>query len=274
MTNDETWTFAYASAIGTSHVRTGTPCQDSALCDVLEDACGNDILFAAVSDGAGSAQRSQEGSHVACEFFRDSLQRWLLGHNLSELSREMMAEWVSLFRLSLQVKAEDEGLRVRDYACTLLLALLGTDQAAFFQIGDGAIVVANRSEPGVFAPFFWPQMGEYANTTNFLTDDDAATTLSFKVVDAVMDEVAVFSDGIQAMVLHYASKTAHAPFFEHMLAAIRKEQGVGRSERLSQGLAQFLASDQLNSKTDDDKTLVLATRRRDRPASTMSENAA
>jgi hypothetical protein len=44
----------------------------------------------------------------------------------------------------------------------------------------------------------------------------------------------------------------------------------GRAESLSAQLAAFLVSQPVNARTDDDKTLVLATRRPQTPAETDS----
>ena len=67
---------------------------------------------------------------------------------------------------------------LRDYASTLLAALVGAEAAAFMQIGDGAIVIANRQSNG-WAYLFWPQHGVFANTTNFVTSKDASQRMDF-----------------------------------------------------------------------------------------------
>ena len=55
------WRVASASARGTSHIKTGKPCQDS----VYHSVTSGGALIAAVSDGAGSAARSEIGSALA-----------------------------------------------------------------------------------------------------------------------------------------------------------------------------------------------------------------
>src|SRR5207237_8015857 len=57
------WRFAAARATGTSHLQTGTPCQDRLACAVL----ANGALVAAVSDGAGSAPRAEVGAEIAVQ---------------------------------------------------------------------------------------------------------------------------------------------------------------------------------------------------------------
>ncbi len=66
---------------------------------------------------------------------------------------------------------------MRDYACTLLFALVGVEAAVFRQIGDGVIVVNDQSSHWSWV--FWPERGEFANTTFFVTDAVAADHLRF-----------------------------------------------------------------------------------------------
>jgi hypothetical protein len=47
-----------------------------------------------------------------------------------------------------------------------------------------------------------------------------------------------------------------------MFPPIRKSQASGVDAELSQALDKYLSSPTINSRTDDDKTLILASRRR------------
>ena len=134
------------------------------------------------------------------------------------------------------------------------------DCAVFFQIGDGAIVVSRRQGLGEYDWVFWPQHGEFANTTNFVTQRDAAHALEIEIRHGPIEEVALFTDGIQRLVLDLGAKTAHAPFFRPLFRwlAATKPPETGET---SPALVQYLASKQVCDRTDDDKTLILATRR-------------
>lgn len=59
------WHYTAVSVIGTSHQRTGEPCQDASLCTMRNDG----TLICAVSDGAGSAQYAEVGARIAVEHF-------------------------------------------------------------------------------------------------------------------------------------------------------------------------------------------------------------
>jgi hypothetical protein len=143
----------------------------------------------------------------------------------------------------------------REFACTLLTAIVSDDGAVFSQIGDGVIVVA---EDDRYQTVFWPQSGEYANTTFFLTGSDFEERLAFRSLGAPVLELALLTDGLQSLALHYASRAVHAPFFDPMFQSLRQAQD---PEELEGPMKDFLHCKLVNDRTDDDKTLVLATRR-------------
>ena len=74
-----------------------------------------------------------------------------------------------------------------------------------------------------------------------------------------MNEVAVLTDGLQKLALHYQSQTAHTPFFRPIFAWLRQAPD-DYAEKFASSLAGYLDSPKVNECTDDDKTLVLATR--------------
>jgi len=258
------WRLAAASALGTSHEKLGTPCQDAHACEALLSATGETLLVAVVADGAGSAVRSGDGAQLACALMLEEARA--LGGGIAGLSRELVCDWLARFQAEIGVRAAAEGLAPRDFACTLLVALVGEERAAFFQIGDGAMVVSDRdgdgdpSGEGGYAWVFWPDNGEYENLTYFATDPQAADHLRFDTADRAVDEIALFSDGLQRLALHYQTRTAHPPFFRSLFAAVRAADGEA-AESLSGRLAAYLSSPPVNERTDDDKTLILATRR-------------
>lgn len=143
----------------------------------------------------------------------------------------------------------------RELACTLLGAVIGPTQATYFQIGDGAIVSRRN---GNLVPVFWPEAGEYANMTYFVTDAKATEHLRCEIQDAT-DEVALFTDGLQRLALVFATETAHEPFFEPMFKVLRASTD-DQTDQLCAALERFLGSEAINERTDDDKTLILATR--------------
>lgn len=259
--SSEPWKFIFASVVGTSHIKAGTPCQDASDCRLLLASDGSPVLVAVVADGAGSAGRSEVGSALACSLFVEEMAALFeLGGAIRDLTTDFAKGWITRFQNEVAFRAEAEEIKPRDYACTLLAAVVGTDSAVFLQIGDGAIVVSSREEPDEYNYIFWPQQGEYANVTYFATDPAAHEKLDHTLVNSPIDEVALFSDGLQSLALHYESQTAHTPFFRPVFSWLRPAPA-GHSEKLSFSLVSYLDSQKVNDCTDDDKTLILATRR-------------
>ena len=100
--------------------------------------------------------------------------------------------------------------------------------------------------------------------TVFATDPCAAEYLEHEIAKRTFDELALFTDGLQRLALHFASQTVHNPFFRPMFAPLRSAPA-GYLAATSTALGSFLGSPSVNDRTDDDKTLVLATRRINAP---------
>lgn len=259
MNGSAAWRVAAASVEGTSHAKLGTPCQDAVTVKFFNDADGREVLVVVVSDGAGSAKRSDIGSMLACSTIAEAVEVFLAeSRRVVEIDRAVAETWLAMVRKAIVERAAEDGEVPREYACTLLAAVVGQDAAAFMQIGDGATVIFDGEG---WAWIHWPQHGEYLNTTNFVTADNARECLDFDLCEVIVDELAVFTDGLEGLVLHQATKTVFSPFFDRMIPAVRACTAAGLDAGLSEALASYLTSPPICARTDDDKSLVLATRR-------------
>jgi protein phosphatase 2C-like protein len=248
------WKILSGSAVGTSHERQGEPCQDYAQATIAEVT--PPVLVAVCADGAGSAAHARLGARLAgLGFIRTASQQLRDGLSVPQIDARQMLRWHAQVRGWMSLEASLLNRDVRDLACTLLTAIVGEEGAVFSQIGDGAIVYR---EGGELKTAFWPQTGEYANTTFFLTGQDFEERLAFRAIAQRVDELALFTDGLQSLALHYVSHSVHAPFFEPMFELLRRAPD---TQALDAPLGDFLQSKPVNDRTDDDKTLVLATRR-------------
>jgi hypothetical protein len=261
MTIKNDWKYTYASVLGTSHKKSHSSCQDSSKCQVILDSNGDEILVAVVSDGAGSAELSDLGSSIACSLFVKEVSQYLAEKCVKDFEASFFENWIEKFQEVISSHAKNFQVTVREFACTILAAVVGNDHAAFFQVGDGAIVILDpESENGVenYNWTFWPAKGEYENSTFFITDPKVNNNMQFDVLPKRVEEVSLFTDGIQHLSLHYQTKTVYNPFFKPMFQVLRK---VEHGEKLNSSLDQFLSSERINEKTDDDKTLLLASRK-------------
>lgn len=207
------------------------------------------------SDGAGSAEHSEQGAMIVCDKFIEIAARELATKNLGpESCRDKVLEWCEEIRNELKAEAALLGVPVRELACTFLAAVIAETYALFIQIGDGAMVIS--SDEG-FQTVFWPQSGEYANTTNFLTDDRYAKALEICLKRETIHEFAAFTDGLERLILRFADQTVHGQFLSPLMRAIRSSIDI---EPYFEHLRMFLRSDGINHRTNDDKTLILASR--------------
>ena len=216
------------------------------------------VLVAVASDSAGTARCSDVGSQLACNILGELAQASRQRRQVSA-SIATAEQWIRRILAVLSQRATSDGNDLRDYACTLLAVIAGDAAAVFLQIGDGAIVVSDGIADG-WSYVFWPQHGEFVNTTTFLVSPDALERLGFERVLRPIQEFAVFTDGIENLVLHKASRTVHEPFFSSIFKAVRSSPGEGPDAGLSRELEKYLSTPAITDRTDDDKTLILATR--------------
>jgi len=173
------------------------------------------------------------------------------------MSPEIASEWLDDVRDRIAAAAYRRSAAPRDFAATLVGSIVGPDSAAFFHVGDGSAVYRlGKASDWVVAS--WPEQGEYAATTYFVTDDPEPH-LRLSVLEGDVAELALFSDGIERLVLDFSNQTAFAPFFDRMFFPL-SGQSSGRDRELSRHLKHYLDSPSVCDKTDDDKTLVLAKR--------------
>lgn len=265
------WRVAGVSVAGTSHVRSGLVCQDNR---AWFDA--GDIVGMAIADGAGSKPFSEHGSAVAVraaivhlveQYERGSLK------NSDEKAGGWLSRW---FCFKPKKQDDDDGLRMRlkqsfaaaakaveveaaelgttpqELATTLIVTLAGPDFVAAAQVGDGAVVVEDENS-NLFA-LTAPTTGEFVNETVFLTSPSAPLRLQANVRRLRPVNLAMFSDGLQMLALKMPSGEPHAPFFSPLFRYITTTSEL-EAER---GLKDFLKSNRVGSRTDDDLTLILA----------------
>jgi len=250
------WKSISASVTGTSHLATDAPCQDYSCAEVVDGPDGQ-FLIAACADGAGSVSRSELGARVACHEFLQLVKCAVAdGEITPSFAREDGLKWYSTIREKLVSEAATIEVPLRELSCTLLGAVIGETFAIFLQIGDGAIVI---DAGDAYRTVFWPQSGEYCNETNFLTKPDLKRVLDFAVVEQPISKLAMFTDGLELLILQLDSHSVHAPALEPFFTTIRRTSDV---PGLTQALRTFLNSEKVNQKTDDDKTLLLAIRSR------------
>lgn len=256
------WKAIARSEIGTSHFSQGIPCQDYGLCHFFQD----DVIVGAVADGAGSAKYADVGSKLAVKtvlnFFDDVNQspdkqgetERRLSQPLSKLEVEkLFAEVVKRVFAELSKKASEEHYSVNELACTLLAFIATPHWLAAMQIGDGFIVLRSKNSEE-YQLLFHPDKGEFANETTFITSENALQEMQVDVIPGEQEFICVSTDGLEKVAIRFQDWKPFSPFFkpfeEYLEQTLNPEQE-------AEYLTNFLKSERLNARTDDDKTLLL-----------------
>jgi len=248
------WSWAIASCRGTSHVKDDTECQDTSRCILAGPR--KDVLVAVVSDGAGSAKLAKEGSVLTCRTISE-LARQHFGKSEELPTDDALWDWHDQLRERISQASQLRQADFRDFSATLVAVLATRTEILIAHIGDGAAVVNTH---GQWLVPSWPAQGEYASTTFFITDSPKADMRITRLPYAA-DGVALFTDGIERLVLRFSDQTASASFFDKFVTTVRTLDRAGASARLNSNLKQYLDSPTINERTDDDKSLIVAARR-------------
>ena len=224
------WRHLAASVQGASHVRSGVPCQDfSAAADLPERG-----LLLACADGAGSARQAEVGAETACRALVEAVNRFAdTGGRIDTLTMDTAATWLDAVRAAIQPQADAESLPTREFACTLVAALVVRPRRRSCRSGTAPSRPTAAASP---RSAFRPEQGD-VNTTYFVTGADAHQRLRLEVRTTPVHDVALFTDGLQHIALRYETRLPHQPFFDSMFARLRTDEqwpGVGGA------LASFL----------------------------------
>lgn len=244
------WRAVAACEAGSSHLRTGAPCQDAV---AVSQAGQSLLLFAA--DGAGSAARAAEGSRLAVDAALAAARAELESGGPRDAE-----EWLSV--LERIVHAARERLEeeapgaLRDLSTTLLGVVWSPGHVAALQVGDGWIVIETM---GSLRSLIAPVKGEYFNETVFVTSAGFSDLARYEVLPAAeVRGVAVLTDGLEMVSMDLADGTPHEPFFRPLFELARDpEEDMAAAER---ELGRFLCSERICERTDDDKSLIVAVR--------------
>jgi hypothetical protein len=247
------WEIVGCSAIGTKHITGETPCQDAVFYEMISDR----IIIGAVSDGMGSARRSDLGSKLAVKTALSqikSTQCWLNQPKNDEGAREIFRSVLRKVQGALKKEADSGGYSVKDLNCTLLAFVATPEWLAAMQVGDGLIVVRPKGKD--YQLLFMPDKGEFCNETTSVTSSHALEEMEVCVKSGSYEFICAATDGIENISL---VKPDNWRPFEGFFKPL-EEQIMMSTNSLAykkKEIEDFLNSEQINQKTDDDKTLLL-----------------
>ncbi|MCM1984580.1 PP2C family serine/threonine-protein phosphatase [Lyngbya confervoides] len=252
------WNAVTYSSVGSRHLAQSLPCQDYS-----QFLVEGEVLYGAVSDGAGSAKYADIGAQLAVQTCLDQLKL-----EFSQLEPfdagpdpaavvEIFERVAAAILERLMAEAQHKNFALKELNCTLIGFIATPDWMAAMQVGDGFIVL-QHSNSAVFELLFQPEKGEYINETLFITSPGALDQLRVSVQLGCPEFIAAATDGLEKVAIRYQDWLPHAPFFRPFKDCL---QHFATGEEQQSYLQTFLESDRLNAKTDDDKTLLICLHR-------------
>lgn len=168
------WVIAYSQVLGELHRQNGTPCQDVAVAQLLDDGSAG---VAIVCDGAGSAEFSDVGARLVANFCKQAYIRVLSESRWnSDAPLPTQQEWAKISsvllrdaRDHLRAHAQQHDINVCSLACTVIVTLFTRSGILLSHVGDGR--AGCRLTDGTWAAIMTPCRGEEANSTIFITSD-------------------------------------------------------------------------------------------------------
>ncbi len=234
---ERTLELSAATAIGPYHGQAGLPNQDAHDYILLD---GMAVL--AVADGAGSLERSDEGSELAVEVAAGMAADLLLAAARSEELpdlRSILAQ--SIWEARAAVLTLDYW---KQAGSTLVLAVLTDREFAVGALGDSFAVV--HSTDGKLHLIQPPAAGEYANITKLLTSDNPTVSICSGPLSSI-DALALCSDAFEHSTLEQRKPTAG--FWDRVFA-------MGAQGRLSVNeLIEYMDG---QGRIEDDATMIVA----------------
>lgn len=244
------WKVVATAVRGTSHVESDIPCQDAFHWNVE-----GDTFIGVVSDGAGSAAKSDIGAQLVSK----SISQHFFTTPVNPKYLSSVDSIKSEIKNAIQ-KARDElqsldDTPLKEYYATVVGCVVTPVIGLFFHIGDGlGAAVYNNDWTGCTLSL--PENGEFSDQTYFYTENHWKDHLRFTEFDPKVQYIILMSDG--AMTFAAAKKLAGLePKFmvpvSNYLEQNSIEQGV-------KAIQQTLDSPKSYAITSDDKTLLWAAR--------------
>ena len=243
------FSWAAARVAGASHEASGTPCQDALA--LRAGRCGGlPYVVAAVADGAGSAIYAEDAARLATREFTGFIFSEIADWGLDGLS-DLLLDAAYGVHCKLRRLASERSVHANHFATTLLGVVITPERSAFIQIGDGGIAVGPP-----WRLVLRPQRGLYHNETFFLSDADAPDRFQQAIHEGPTETVALFTDGLEDLLVRPASLDIHPPLFDDVAANLARGRNDGLNAPLSAQLTGFLQSGEIRSRTHDDTTFL------------------
>lgn len=195
------WKIIGASSIGSSHITSGIPCQDSFSFSLINENCGIAIL----ADGAGSYKNSHIGSQFVTEKGLELFTHLILKNKWHEdlpsldLWRVQSIKVAQRLLLELAQLAENLKYDIKELSSTLTVAFFSTLGICILNIGDGrgAIKDADNNWLSILTPYHGEEVGMTVFLTSDLTWKSPNKFIETKIIKDNVNAFIIISDGLE-----------------------------------------------------------------------------
>ena len=240
------WKIVKSAVTGRGHISQNLPCQDKVF-----SLKAKGVQAAALADGAGSAVYSHFGAEIVaeetCRLLTECFEAFYNEDNVGKVGQELLHH----LREKLELRAEELEGSMRDLASTLLFVAVAKDRYILGHLGDGVIGYMKNGDLKVAS---YPDNGEFANETTFVTSSDALQAL--RLMKGELKDIQGFvlmSDGTEAG-LYDKRRKELAPVLRKIMGLMSMVSVADIQRMLQDSMEQVI-----RQKTKDDCSLVIVT---------------
>lgn len=255
------WRIAAATAVGASHSRDNAPNQDAVDHRLVELGYGQ-VAIVAVSDGAGSAPRSDEGSKIAVNAvvtaIADGINKQPAAAFGEHLAESLVRNAIEGTKNEVVRHARRQNVSPHELASTLIVAFASESLLTAAQVGDGA-VIAFDIDGGDAKTLCSAHTGEHANETIFITSRSKPHEIASvgHASGYEYDGMALITDGLQGLALKMPEREAFLGFWNPILNDLAQTD---EPDAVSERLHAFISGKRVQSRTTDDVTIAIGVR--------------
>jgi hypothetical protein len=265
------WKTASCIVTGFKNRQRNKQCQDHL--DLFYDE-KNEVVFGALSDGAGSTKYARIAAKIAVDESMSLMREQF--KNLCSYDEDSMRgffkDLVKRVISAIEETAKQKECALQELSCTLLVFFISKKHYAAMQIGDGFIVV-KTVERDEYLLLLTPYKGPYPSTTAFVIDHNAhdidqnnydINKMLFSYGNGSISFICIASDGLEMMCLEFLGFSDFEEgvrewrpsygFFNQMHTRIFQSKD---TEKFGQSISRKLDDEKISKRYQDDKSLIL-----------------
>lgn len=240
------------SVQGTSHVASGTECQDYCSHDTVT-VDGITYAIASIADGVGSYSFSAKGARIAVEssiaFLKKHIEEATRKSNKIALGVEAIDNAFKYAQAEVERAAEEDNRIVLSYSSTLVVAVYDGSDLYYGNSGDSGMVVLHSN--GEFELATERMKGETANSVVPLQSGIWNVGVSKNVAACFM-----MTDGVLDVTAPATTEgpLVYWPFFAYLLSGVDRNS---KQEELDKFINDVARGSNITEKVSDDITILV-----------------